>query len=160
MKRAIGMTVVLIVLIMPVWTVEREDFQAVVNFSLTLERLDAAAQRRIPLWQDDRLVILDGTVASVVVVDSNQESFLAELELVRGKWRGLDEVVMYRSIVQLRGQEFASLFSRSRRSRRPNPNALSPNTAVVVVGTVTGLREDPETGPAYVLDCVELRRVQ
>lgn len=159
MKRAIGVSMVLLCLAVPAWTVEREDFQAVVNFSLTLERLNAAAQRGVPLWEDDRLVILDGTVASIVVVDANQETFLAELVLVRGKWRDLEEVVMYRSIVQLRGPEFASLFSTGRRSRRPNPNALGPNTKVVVVGTITGLREDPESGPAYVLDCVELRRV-
>lgn len=120
----------------------REDFSALVDFSLDLEglsRLAIAGEGEFP--EDAPLVILTGSVASREVLQPGPEDYLGEIELLGGRWQGVEEVTTFRCIVQFRGAEYAT-FIPARRSRQTPPEEIPLNASLLVVGKLSGVRAD------------------
>ena len=118
----------------------REEFDAVVEFGLTLREIagDPTSASLI-----DRVVVLDGNIASIVPVADTDGSlsrddgeFAVRLELVHGTWIELERIEIYRAIVELRGAEFADRVSLSADG---GADVLAVNSRVLVVGRVSGL---------------------
>ena len=115
------------------FSIDAGDFDAVADFSVTiktLSQLDEATAAAYGLM--DRFLLLDGTVTNKLVLDSNEESYLVQVELVSGEWIGLEEVRSYRCLVLFSGPEFARVFPR-RAPRDAGPRVITPNDRVLLV---------------------------
>ncbi len=129
----------------------REDFTAMVDFTINLETLSRLASDRADFFSDDApLVILTGSVASRVVIRPGPEDYLAEIELVDGRWEGLEEVLIFRCVVRFEGPEFAT-FVPAGRSRRPPEEEIPLNASIMVIGKPLEVRRGP-SGNEAVLD--------
>lgn len=159
MIRGLATALTLLLATTAVSGVEREDFDEVVAFEQSLKTLSMSVRRGENPVPDDRLLLLDGVVATVEVINAEEATFEAQLELVSGEWRGLEEVVMYSVYVTVRGPEFASRIPVRRRGPLP-PDAVTANTAVVVVGRYTGATVDEEGIPVPVIEAFHIRPVQ
>jgi len=110
-----------------------EDFDAVVDFSVTLKALagtDEAAARAYGL--KDRYLLLDGTVTAIQFLEPDEERFRAQVELVAGEWIGLEEVRSYRCYLLFQGRRFFRLLPR-RAPRSPDASLILPNDRILVV---------------------------
>jgi hypothetical protein len=134
-----------------------EDFDNVVDFSVTLKSLsglDEAGVRAYGLTR--RYVVLDGTVASVQVLSSKEESFEVQVKLVSGEWLGLEEVRLYECLVRFQGGSFARLFP-ARVPRNPDPELIVPNDRVLVVARIAGRAQGEDGRPVWVLEGLRVR---
>ena len=135
------------------------DFNSAVDFESTLSSLMQAVVDNNPFALPDKFIIVDGAVASRVVVNGDAEQYLGEIELVAGEWIGVEKVVRYQCILQLIGPEFASAIP-ARRSRRPNPKEIQLNSRILVVAKATGIRENIDGEFIPVLRAFYIRSIQ
>ena len=127
--------------------VDKETFDQVVDFDASLQALAVQAQRAPDaLMQNDAVLVLNGVVSAVNVVDPNPETFRAEIDVVSGQWRGLEQIVMYKAAVIVQGPEFAQRIPTRRSRNEPPGGTIERNKEVIIVGTIAGVADDPETG--------------
>jgi hypothetical protein len=117
----------------PLAAYDREDFDRIVDFATTVKTLDElstdqARQRGLL----GRLLLLDGTVAALQFLDSEEASFAVEMELAAGEWIGLEEVKIYRCRVRFQGSAFFRQFPR-RAPKNPEPFQVALDDRVLVV---------------------------
>ncbi|MAG13500.1 MAG: hypothetical protein CMN78_02770 [Spirochaetales bacterium] len=136
-----------------------DDFNSVVDFESTLGSLMQAVVDNNPFALPDKFIIVDGAVASRVVVNGDADQYLGELELVAGEWIGVESVVRYQCILQLIGPEFAAAIP-ARRSRRANPNEIKLNSRILVVAKATGIRENADGEFIPVLRAYYIRSIR
>jgi len=136
-----------------------EEFSGIVDFEITMRELSALAETGNPDALPARFVVIDGVVASRVVVNSNPADFVGELHLVGGEWIGVEEVVQYECVLIITGPEFASAIP-SGRSRRANPDEIPLNTRVLAVAKALGLYEREDGMIVPVLQAFQIRKIQ
>ncbi len=136
-----------------------EDFNGIVDFTLTLGDLDAAAANGDADALPNRLVIIEGAVASRQVINSDAEEYLGELELVSGEWIDTSVVIRYQCVLQLSGPSFASAIP-ARRSRKANPDEIALNTRILTVARAVGIRQLADGTFVPVLQAYYIRRIQ
>jgi len=160
MKRLLW-AILLLVASVALFGADREDFDGIVDFQATLESLARQAARQPDaLIQNEDVLILDGVVSSVSVLNSEPESFRAEIELVTGEWVGLERIVMYKAVVQVSGPDFAPRIPTRRSRSRPPGGVIERNQRVVVVGTVSDVTNDSQTGRTIpVIDAFYVRNL-
>lgn len=137
--------------------IEDRDFDAVADFSVTvktLSQLDEEAAGAYGIL--DRFLLLDGTVTNIIVLDSKEESFLAQVELVYGEWIGLEEVRSYSCWVMFSGPRFFPVFP-PRVPRNPPPGIIQANDRVLVVAKALQLVEIDGGEKVWVLQGVHAR---
>ena len=142
------------------FTIDSSDFDAVADFSVTiktLSKLDEATAAAYGLM--DRFLLLDGTVTDILVKDSNEESYLVQIELVSGEWIGLDEVRSYSCRVVFSGPRFAKVFP-ARVPRNPPPEAIKANDTILIVASLLQTVEIGEGETAWVLEGIYARRLR
>ncbi|MFP4484741.1 MAG: hypothetical protein ACLFO1_07780 [Spirochaetaceae bacterium] len=126
--------------------VDKESFDQVVDFETSLQALAEEAQRAPEaLMQNESVLVLDGVVSGVNVIDEDPETFRAEINLVSGRWRGLDQIVMYKVVVIVQGPEFAARIPMRPTREEPPGGTIERNKRVIVAGTIAGVADDPET---------------
>lgn len=135
-----------------------EDFNRVVDFGTTIRELSIAAAAGDTEALPDRLVIIDGSVASRLVIDGHAASYVGQIELVGGEWIGVEDVVTYRCYLLLKGPQFSHAIP-ARRSRTKHPDEIDLNSRILVVGKLLGIfdLEDGTTVP--VLDVFHIRKI-
>ena len=136
-----------------------EDFNGVIDFDTTLAELDKIAANGDPEALPSRFVIIDGAVASRLVVNPDTADFVGELQIVSGEWLGVERVVRYECILVLAGPEFASAIP-SRRSRGANPKEIGLNTRILAVAKAIGLHEREDGTRVPVLQAYYIRKLQ
>ena len=136
-----------------------EDFNDVIDFNITLGDLDKIAMSGNPDALPSTFLIIDGAVASRIVINSNAAEFVGELQIVGGEWKGVEEVVRYECILVLVGPEFASAIP-ARRSRRANPKEIGLNTRILAVAKAIGLHEREDGSIVPVLQAYYIRKIQ
>ena len=137
-------------------------FSAIVDFSVTMADIREYYSR-----DDggdgvltDKIIILDGAVSSIQVLDENPETFLAELVIVNGEWHGTEEVEMYSCVLRLSGEEYAERIPVRRRRREEQPeNLIETNSRILVVGKIIGSKEILLNGNTAVLDTYYVRNI-
>lgn len=72
----------------------------------------------------DKLLIMVGTIGSSNVIEDEEESFLAEIELVGGHWNGEESIELYRASFLFDGISYRSLFERRGSERFTNGEKL------------------------------------
>jgi hypothetical protein len=87
----------------------RADFDAVVDFSVTMREVAAAAEggARLPT---NRLFLLDGTVSDITVLNKDQAAYKVRIRLLSGEWFGLEDVKGYSCYVTFSGSEYSGMF--------------------------------------------------
>ncbi len=148
MKRAALVTIV-VLSTMPLWAQDAplpltpEEFASLVDFGTSLEELNAAIETgRLDEYQD-RIIVVDGTVASAMVYSPDPNDFYAEVELVGGRWIGLDAVDINRAYIVMMGPEFAERVP-ERPPREPVPGQIVRNSEIIVAGTIYDVTPDDQ----------------
>lgn len=117
-----------------------QAFDSVVDFSVLMRDLSAAADKGIPL-SSSKVVLLNGTVGSVSVLSGDGEPLKANVELIDGEWIGLEQVKMYKVVLLFRGDEYLPLFAEDEALPLVRSGAR-----ILVAGTLAGLVTDPARG--------------
>jgi hypothetical protein len=158
MKRAFRSPVVIcLMLVSAALAGALEDFDSVVDFSVTLKALsglDEAGARIYGL--KSRYLLLDGTVTSIQFLNQEEETFQAQVELVAGEWIGLEDVRSYRCYVLFQGRRFFRLLPR-RAPRGPDPTVIVPNDHILVVARALRLVQDEDQEPVWLLEGLHIR---
>ncbi len=121
------------------------------EFSFDLELRDfvqANPKERSEMIQQKQFVVLEGSLASISVLDPDPDNLYVQTELINGKWEGLDEVEMFKGFVIFMDKAFADRFPR-RVPRNPGPEVVTANSHVLVLGYLYGYTEEDEKGLAY-----------
>lgn len=134
-----------------------QQFNNVVDFKTTLESLskDAANQS---VSANGKLVILNGVAESIQNLSTNPKQFYAMIELVDGKWHGLQSVSLYRCYVLVQGAQFASQVL-LRPQNNPPANAVGANSQLMVVGDVKGVVAAPDGTNVPVVQAFYIRKL-
>jgi hypothetical protein len=139
---------------------DRKDFDRIVDFATTVKTLDglSAAQAR-EQGLAGRLLLLDGTVAALRFLDSEEATFAVEMELVAGEWVGLEEVKIYRCRIRFQGPAFFRQFPR-RAPKSPEPSQVALDDRVLIVAK-TLLKGGEESGqPLWLLQGLHVRPIR
>lgn len=129
---------------------------APVAFAVTIAELHQGAvtgdDRAIP---GDRVLVIDAEIGSITNRLDSEEGFVAEVELVGGRWVGEDAVELYRVYAVFDGVQFRDWFSRRSATR------LLPGDKILVLCRYLGIGVDyDEETPVAVLEAFDLRRTQ
>jgi hypothetical protein len=114
----------------------RAAFDKIVDFSVTLKTVSAAAAGEAVL-PANRLLLLEGSISEIVVLDDRPQSRKVRVELTDGEWIGVDEVRGYRCWVTFAGPGYAEIFP-SEVPDEPSPDYLPLRSRVLVLARVLG----------------------
>lgn len=114
----------------------RAAFDKIVDFSVTLKTVSAAAAGETVL-PANRLLLLDGTITEVVVLDDRPQSWEVRVTLTAGEWIGLDEVRGYQCWVTFAGPEYREVFP-AEAPDEPSPGYLPLRSRVLVLARAVG----------------------
>jgi hypothetical protein len=109
----------------------RAAFERIVDFSVTLKTVSAAAAGGAVL-PADRLLLLEGSISEVVVLDDRPASWKVRIELMAGEWVGVDEVRGYRCWIIFAGPAYAEVFP-AEPPDESSPAYLPPHARVLVL---------------------------
>lgn len=113
-----------------------ERLLAVIDADASLAQLAQAVQDDAAMARlADRLVLIDGTVASTIVFDDDPANFYAEIELIGGTWEGLQSVRVDRAYAVLMGPDFAQRVP-AQPPRQRESHHIVRNSRVMVLGRV------------------------
>ncbi|HET6452262.1 MAG TPA: hypothetical protein VFI08_13170 [Spirochaetia bacterium] len=136
----------------------RSELDRVIDFSVTLKSLAAAAQDGGAVPQG-RVVLLSGTVSDVNVVNKDPADFRVRLELITGEWIGLEDVKSYTCYVDFAGSEYARLIP-ARPPREANRDLVTLNSRVIVIGRVVGVTSTALGGRQALVDGAFIRPIE
>jgi len=137
-----------------------EAFRREIDVRTSLYELNEAVGDMAQLEEiAGRVLILDGTAATVTVYSEDPNDFYIELELVSGRWDGVESVEMFRAYVVLDDPVFAGRIA-ERAPRDPDPELILRNDRVLVAGRLVSLAEDPEGRPVPVLHAYDIRSLR
>ncbi len=137
----------------PLYAFDRQDFDRITDFAVTIKTLAGMSE---PGRLSGRLLLLDGTVASMQFLDPEEASFAVELELAGGEWIGTEDVKIYLCRVRFRGPEYFRLFPR-RAPRVPDPAQIVPNDRILVLARLAGRAAAEDGTPLWVLEGLHVR---
>ena len=156
-KKSLAATALFMCLSMLVVGQTLEDFNDLVDFGTTIKDLHNAAAGGELGALPDSFLVLDGTDAAREVINGDRNDYLGELQFVSGEWIGVEQVIMYRCILQLEGPEFASAIP-ARRSRNPNPAEITLNSRQIVIAKTVDIRQREDGSFIPVLRVYHVRR--
>jgi len=114
----------------------RAAFDKIVDFSVTLKTVSAAAAGEAVL-PADRLLLLEGSISDIVVLDDRPERWKVRVELTAGEWISIDEVHGYRCWVTFAGPGYAGIFP-AEAPDEPSSDYLPLRSRVLVLARVLG----------------------
>ena len=109
----------------------RAAFDRIVDFSVTLKTVSAAAAGEAAL-PANRLLLLEGSISEIVVLDNRPGTWKVRVELMAGEWIGVDEVRGYRCWVTFAGPGYADVFP-AEVPDEPTPDYLPLHSRVLVL---------------------------
>jgi hypothetical protein len=150
---AVALLQLLLLPCFPLQAFDRQDFDRIADFSVTIKTLAGLPD---PGRLSGRLLLLDGTIASMQFLDPAEASFAVELELASGEWIGTEDVKIYLCRVRFRGQEYFRLFPR-RAPRNPGPSQIVPNDRILVLARLSGRAVAADGTPLWLLEGLAVR---
>jgi len=157
MRRTPVVTILFLLAATAVFGATRADFDRVVDFSVTLKTLAAAADGSQPL--PGKMIILTGTVSSVTILDKDQPTFRVRIELITGEWIGMDDVKAYSCFVDFTGPEFFKIFP-ARAPAKPGLDIVAQNSRVVVAGRAVSVTTTPLGEKRVVVEGATVRAIE
>lgn len=133
------------------------QFRSAINLGVSLGDVSRATGDMETLQEmAERVLILDGTAASITVYSTDPADFYVELELVGGSWRGPDTVEVYSAYVVLDDPAFADRVA-ERVPRDPPPQLILRNDRVLIAGRLVSVAETPDGELVPVIQAFDLR---
>lgn len=131
------------------------DFNAQSDFSITLEKLnkliESGNEETIPT---NKILFITGTISTKVIKSEEGEPFLAEIELISGKWEGLESVRIYKLLATMNGAEFEALFNEDETIPLPN------GAEVLIVCNYKGINtSNKKYGTIPIVNCINIRKI-
>ncbi len=147
--RACAVLLLLLTLAASASAIGRPDFEAVVDFSVTMKTVTEAAEgtARLP---PNRLFLLNAAVSEITVLNKDPESYAVRVRLLSGEWIGMEDVKEYSCYVTFRGAEYSSLF----------PAKAPVNSKVLVLVRAGELAATPQGEKTMSFDGLALRVLQ
>jgi hypothetical protein len=136
----------------------RTDFERVVDFSITLKDLSLAAEGQESL-PSGKMVIINGTVSDLEVIDKEEASFRVRIELISGEWIGTEDVRSYTCYVDFAGPEYFKIFP-LRPPKNPTLGAIAINSRVIVVGRPLKVTKTPMGENHFLVEGMFVRAVE
>ncbi len=134
-----------------------EDFSSVVDFTIsTAELVELIRTEQYERLESERLLILQGSVASTLVLDPTVETYQALVELVASRWVGLERIEVYRVYVMLEGPEFSNRVV-ERLPRNPGPEIILTNSELLVVAKFIGVTDGDDGSVIPVVTAIAVR---
>ena len=133
------------------------DLDKVVDFSVTLKTLKAAADGEMAL--PSRLCILDATVSDINIIDKDKSTFKVRIELLSGEWVGMEDVKSYSCYVDFSGPEFFDAFP-ARAPRSPTSGVVLVNARVIVACRAIGFVSSPQGEKRVLLEGLHVRTIR
>ena len=135
-------------------------FRREVDLRTSLAELDAAVDDMDRLEAlAGRVLIVDGIASSITVFSETEEDYYVEMEIVGGRWDGVESVMMYKAYIVLDDPAFIGRLA-ERAPRDPDPSLILRNDRVLIAGRLVNLVEDPEGRPVPVLHCYDIRPIR
>jgi hypothetical protein len=94
------------------------------------------------------IYVIEGVVSAREILQPAEMGFIGLLEITKGEWQGLDDVVAYRCYVELEGAWFEPLIPAGRQ-RNPGPREIPLTSRVLVFGTYLGYSGGEDGGVRY-----------
>lgn len=144
MRRSVPLLACVVFLLAAVMlpALSRGDFDRVVDFSVTLKTLAAAAEGKTPL-PTGKMLLLSGTVSDVTILNKDEKTFKVRIELITGEWIGLEDVKAYACYVEFSGPEFFKVFP-ARAPRTATADVITLNSRVMVVCSPLDIVDTPQ----------------
>lgn len=136
----------------------RSDFDSVVDFGVSLKTVAAAAAGG-PALPAGKLFVLDGIVSELTVLDREEASFRARIELLAGEWMGTEDVKSYACYVEFTGPAFAGSFP-PRPPQNPDPGMAFLNSHLLVVVRAAGTTTTPQGERRLLMEGLYIRAIQ
>ena len=134
-----------------------EDFSGVVDFAIsTAELVELVRTEEFDRIDPDKLLILQGSVASTLVLDPTLETYQALVELVASRWVGLERIEVYRVYVLLEGPDFSNRVV-ERLPRNPGPEIILTNSELLVVAEFIGVTDGDDGSVIPVVTAIAIR---
>lgn len=134
--------------------ISRTDLDKVMDFSVTLKTVAAAAAGEVVL-PPNKLFALNGTVSEITFVDKAQASFHARITLISGEWLGVEDVKMFSCYVDFSGPEFFTVFPA--RAPKDTTNVVLADTRVLIIARAVEVTTSPTGENLVVLEGQYLR---
>ena len=158
MRRTAAVLALFTVLAAALPAVSKGDFDRVVDFSVTLKSLAAAADGKAAL-PTSRILMLSGTVSGITIVNKDQPTFQARIELITGEWLGLDDVKAYACYVDFTGADFFPVFP-VRPPAQPGPGVIVQSARVLVVARAVSIVTTPLGEKRVLLEGEYIRSIE
>lgn len=155
MKRAV---VILLLAIAAVpLAAQPAELSGLIDFSIATQDLVELVQAgRFERIDPDRYLVLQGQVASTLVLDPNETTYQALVELVDSEWKGLESIAVYRIYVLLEGPEFSNRVV-DPLPRDPGEEIIMTNSDLLVIGTFIGIADAADGSAMPVVQAVAIR---
>ena len=142
-----------------VYSISPEEFDSVVDFSVTIKELHSSLTEAGKIALDpDKFIIINGSVLSIQIYDKSEQEFAASVELVLGEWDGLEDVHIYKCVVIFQGPSFYPVIP-SRTPREPVPGVVLKNSRVIVVAKLFEPYIDQMEEPVWYLEGLYIRPI-
>ena len=139
---------------------QRQVEAATVDFSITLQEIHRILEDEGPAGlPTERTLVIDGVVAEILVIDPEPESFLVQIELVTGRWIGLEEIRLYRAYVFVQGPQFFERVSAGA-AANDQRDVVTPNSRIIVLGNIVDVFVDEDGTSAPIIDGIDLRLIR
>jgi hypothetical protein len=158
MRRTAAVLALFTVLAAAVPAASKGDFDRVVDFSVTLKTLAAAADGKAAL-PTSRMLVLSGTVSTITIVNKDQAAFRVRIELITGEWLGLDDVIAYACYVDFAGADFFNTFP-ARPPAQPGPGVIVQNARVLVAARAVSIVTTPLGEKRVLLEGAYIRAIE
>lgn len=158
MRRTAAVLALFTVLAASLPAVSKGDFDRVVDFSVTLKSLAAAADGKVAL-PTSRMLLLSGTVSSITILNKDQPTFQARIELITGEWLGLEDVKAYACYIDFTGPDFFSVFP-ARAPAQPVPGVIVQSARVLVAARAVSIVTTPLGEKRVLLEGAYIRVIE
>ncbi len=147
---------ILLVLGANLFSLERSDFDRVVDFQATIKALSTTEDLSA---LSGRLLLLSGTISNMVFVGTKKDNFNVEVSLVAGEWLGLEDIGIYNCVIIFEGSEFFSTFPR-RLPRNPKPGVIGVNDSILVLAKALQPLNKDKHGIRWLLQGLHVRSLK
>jgi hypothetical protein len=124
-------------------SLEKKDFDKIVDFSLDIKGISKIVQDpRFDPAAHNRVLVFDGSVAGILVLNPDPAEFMAEIEVAGGEWEDMDSVSLFRVFVYALGPQFASRIDGEAAD-------ITRSSRVLVAGVIDSVYTDEADGKNY-----------
>lgn len=168
MKRALQIALAIMLVSAPAWTQDSvlqglfdpEEFRNSIDLQSSLATLSRAVENPDE-WDrlSGRVLLLDGVASSLIVYVDEDDEYYAEIELVGGAWRGVEEVEVFRAWLVIDDPYFSDRLA-ERAPREPDPNLVVRNDRILVAARIADRFTDEDGNTVPVLSVYDIRTMR